>query len=59
VHGIFSSDGFRRAFLERLGGKADASLAYEARVDSALEALANHCEAHLDIARLLEIARAR
>ena len=59
VHGIFASDGFRRAFLERLGGKADAALAYEARVESALDALADHCEAHLDVARLLEIARAR
>ena len=59
VHGIFASDGFRRAFLERLGGKADAALAYEARVESALEMLAEHCEAHLDVARLLEIARAR
>ena len=59
VHGIFASDGFRRAFLERIGGQADAALAYEARVESALEALADHCEAHLDVARLLEIARAR
>jgi len=59
VHGIFASDGFRRAFLERLGGKADAALAYEARVESALDALADHCEAHLDVGRLLEIARAR
>lgn len=59
VHGIFAGDGFRRAFLERLGGTADAQLAYEARVESALEALADHCEAHLDVTRLLEIARAR
>jgi len=59
VHGIFASDGFRRAFLERLGGQADAELAYEARVESALEALADHCEENLDVARLLEIARAR
>jgi adenosylcobyric acid synthase len=59
VHGIFASDGFRRAFLERLGGKADAALVYEARIDSALDALADHCEAHLDVGRLLEIARAR
>jgi adenosylcobyric acid synthase len=59
VHGIFAGDGFRRGFLERFGGKADAALVYEARVESALEALADHCEAHLDVARLLEIARAR
>jgi adenosylcobyric acid synthase len=59
VHGIFAGDGFRRAFLERLGGKADAALVYETRIDSALDALADHCEAHLDVGRLLEIARAR
>ena len=59
VHGIFASDGFRGAFLERLGGSADAELAFEARVESALDALADHCEAHLDVAGLLEIARGR
>ncbi|HXP75363.1 MAG TPA: cobyric acid synthase [Stellaceae bacterium] len=59
VHGLFASDGFRRVFLERLGGTADAALAHEARVESALEALADHCEAHLDVPALLEIARAR
>jgi adenosylcobyric acid synthase len=59
VHGIFAGDAFRRAFLERLGGSADATLAFEARVESALDALADHCEAHLDVAGLLEIARAR
>ncbi len=59
LHGIFASDGFRRSFLERLGGTADAALAYEARVDAALEALADHCEVHIDVPRLLEIARAR
>ncbi len=59
VHGIFAGDAFRRAFLERLGGSADATLAFEARVESALDALADHCETHLDVAGLLEIARAR
>jgi adenosylcobyric acid synthase len=59
VHGIFAGDAFRRAFLERLGGSADASLAFEARVESALDALADHCETHLDVGGLLEIARAR
>ena len=56
VHGIFGSDGFRRALLERFGGKADATLVYEARVESALEALADHCEAHLDVLRLPFVA---
>jgi adenosylcobyric acid synthase len=59
VHGLFASDGFRRGFLERLGGGADATLAYETQVESALEALADHCETHLDVSGLLEIARGR
>jgi adenosylcobyric acid synthase len=59
VHGIFSGDAFRRGFIAELGGIADQGLFYEAQVDSALDALADHCEAHLDVAALLEIARAR
>jgi len=59
VHGIFASDGFRRAFLARLGGHADAGLVYETRVEAALDALAEHCERYIDIPALLEIARAR
>jgi adenosylcobyric acid synthase len=59
LHGLFASDAFRRAFLARLGGAGDASLDYERRVEETLDALAAHLEAHLDIDRLLEIARAR
>ncbi len=59
LHGLFASDGFRRAFLARLGGAGDASFDYERRVEETLDALALHLEAHLDINRLLEIARAR
>ena len=59
LHGLFASDVFRRAFLARLGGAGDASLDYERRVEETLDALAAHLETHLDIDRLLEIARAR
>jgi adenosylcobyric acid synthase len=59
LHGLFAGDAFRRAFLARLGGAGDASLDYERRVEETLDALAAHLEAHLDIDRLLEIARAR
>ena len=57
LHGLFSSDVFRAAWLKGLG--AASSLAYEARVEAALEALADHLDAHLDIAALLAIARRR
>lgn len=59
LHGIFASDTFRRAFLARLGGSGDTCLAYEDRIEATLDALADHLDSHLDVNRLLEIARAR
>jgi adenosylcobyric acid synthase len=59
LHGLFASDAFRREYLARLGGAGDGELRYEERVEATLEALADHVEAALDVARLLEIAHAR
>jgi len=55
VHGIFGSDGFRRAFLSALGGTGSTTR-YEAQVDAALDRLADHLERHVKIGPLLEIA---
>jgi adenosylcobyric acid synthase len=55
VHGLFASDGFRRAFLTGLGAAA-SDLRYEHEVEAALDALAAHLEQHIDIDRLLAIA---
>jgi adenosylcobyric acid synthase len=52
IHGLFADDHQRSAWLERLGGEA-STLDYEASVDEALDALAAHCEKHLDVDRLL------
>ncbi|MGA0594768.1 cobyric acid synthase [Enterovirga sp. CN4-39] len=57
VHGLFAADSFRRAFLAGLG--VSSELAYEAQVETALEALADHVEEHLDLDRMLALARAR
>jgi adenosylcobyric acid synthase len=57
VHGIFASDGFRRAFLAGLGGRS--TVAFEAGVEATLDALAAHIEGHVDLERLLSIARSR
>ena len=59
LHGLFTSDGFRRAFLERLGGAGDPALDNEARIEAALDSLARHLELHLDLDALLAIAHAR
>ena len=55
VHGLFASDPFRRAWLKDFG--VASTLAYDEQVECALDALADHLEQHLDLARILEIAR--
>jgi adenosylcobyric acid synthase len=57
VHGLFTGDAFRKAWLAHLG--IASSLAYAIEIESALEALADHLEAHLDIEAILAIARSR
>ncbi|MFD1694095.1 cobyric acid synthase [Roseibium aestuarii] len=57
LHGLFGSDDFRAACLDRLG--AGSTLAYEAQIDGVLDRLATHLEGCLDVERLLEIARGR
>ena len=59
LHGLFAADGFRRAFLGRLRRRETAGIAYDALVEETLDALGAHLEAHLDLDRLLEVARAR
>ena len=55
VHGLFSDDRQRGAWIERLGGTA-AGLDYEASVDATLDAWADHLARHVDIDRLLSHA---
>jgi len=54
VHGLFASDSFRTAFLQRIRPGARAALNYEAGVDGALDALADHLESHLDIDGMID-----
>ena len=55
LHGLFSADRFRAAFLRGLGATAPVS-AYGTGVEATLDALAVHLEAHLDLAAILGIA---
>lgn len=57
VHGIFAADGFRRAFLARIRAGRSSDVAYEARIESVLDDLAEHLERHLDLDGLLAAAR--
>ncbi len=57
VHGLFSSDSFRKQWLAGFG--IASTLAYETQVEAALDALADHIERHVDLDQLLKIARSR
>lgn len=56
IHGMFSNDGFRSAFLQGLGATASAHQ-YGATVEAVLNELATHIETHLDVDGLLQLAR--
>jgi adenosylcobyric acid synthase len=56
LHGMFASDAFRKAFLAQLDIPA-ADQSYHTEVESALDALAEHIEAHLDVEGIFALAR--
>lgn len=55
LHGMFSNDAWRAAFLKDLGVVASGS--YSAGVEQALDDLADHVETYLDVDGLLAAAR--
>ncbi len=52
LHGCFSSDGFRTAFIKSLGANT-SDLAYEDLIETTLDELALHLEKHLDVEAIL------
>ena len=57
LHGLFSADAFRRKFLENLAISTDPLLDFDAEIDNALDALAAHLQAHLDLDAIFALAR--
>lgn len=57
LHGLFTEDAFRAAYLAGFDVRSD--LAYATSIEATLDALADHCEAHLDLDAILAIARSR
>ncbi|WP_137109994.1 cobyric acid synthase [Rhodobacter sp. SY28-1] len=57
LHGMFTEDAFRRAFLASLGA-TPGNVSYDRTVEETLDALADHLAAHVDCDRLLALAQA-
>lgn len=57
VHGLFASDAYRSAWLERIRGDVSSTLFYEDAVETALDSLADGLEAALNIDLLFACAR--
>ncbi|MGJ5621160.1 cobyric acid synthase [Sulfitobacter sp. MF3-043] len=55
MHGLFSSDAFRTAYLGQFG--IASTLNFEAGVDATLDALALHVERYFDVDLMLSLAR--
>ena len=56
LHGLFTSDDFRTAWIQELGATTGA-FSYAAEIEAVLDELAAHIEAHLDVQELLRLAR--
>lgn len=56
LHGLFGADQFRAQYLAGLG-IATSGTVHGAVIGQTLDALADHVEAHLDVARMLALAR--
>ncbi len=56
IHGLFADDRQRAAWLGRLGA-GPAAISYEALVEDTLDRLAAHLAKHIDLDRLLALAR--
>ena len=57
LHGLFAADGYRHAFLDEIRQRQHSGIAYEAQIEQTLDDLAAHLEEHVDLGRLLQVAR--
>ena len=55
VHGLFSQDSFRSAFLNKLGISVEG-FAYDTQIEDTLDGLAEHIETYLDVDKIFSLA---
>jgi adenosylcobyric acid synthase len=57
LHGCFSSDMFRAAYLQHIKAGSGGGISYMSLVDETLNSLASHLEQNITLDRVLELAR--
>jgi adenosylcobyric acid synthase len=57
IHGLFADDRQRAAWLARFAAGTASTVAYDTTIEQTLDALAAHLAAHLDLERVLKMAR--
>jgi adenosylcobyric acid synthase len=57
LHGCFAGDAFRRSYLSELGSPQGRSFSYAKLIDATLDGLAEHLSTHIDLGRVLGLAR--
>jgi len=55
IHGLFTNDSYRAAFLKSFG--AASTVTYSDEIETVLDNLANHIEEHLDVDGMIALAR--
>ena len=56
LHGLFSQDRFRKAFLDKLGMSV-SGFSYDVQIEDTLDRLADHIETHLNVDKIFAISR--
>ena len=56
LHGLFSQDSFRKAFLDKLGMSV-SGFSYDVQIEDTLDRLADHIETHLNVDKIFAISR--
>ncbi len=57
LHGLFAADEFRHAYIRQIDDRVSATIRWDDHIEVALDRLADHMEAHVNTARILDIAR--
>ena len=57
VHGLFTEDGFRHAFLQSYGVDKLSMSSFDLELETTLDEFSEHLDKNIDVSQLLDLAR--